>query len=315
MEKIKLGVSACLLGEPVRYDGAHKLDPFLVETLGRYVEYVPVCPEVECGLGVPRESMRLEGDLAHPRLVTTRTHRDLTDRMERWAAKRALELEREDLCGFIFKAKSPSCGFFAVPVFSPTGALAAKGRGLWARAFTEYFPLVPVEEEGRLRDPELRENFIERIFALKRWRDVLKKGRTRRNLVEFHTDHKLLILAHSPRHYAQMGKLVARAAERPIGEVFSEYLNLLMEALELKATARKHVNVLQHAMGYFKRQLAEDEKRELLEIIGQYARSLVPLVVPVTLLNHYARKFNEPYLTRQFYLNPHPVELGLRNHV
>jgi len=315
VEKIKLGVSACLLGEPVRYDGAHKLDPFLVETLGRYVEYVPVCPEVECGLGVPRESMRLEGDLAHPRLVTTRTHRDLTDRMERWAAKRALELEREDLCGFIFKAKSPSCGFFAVPVFSPTGALAAKGRGLWARAFTEYFPLVPVEEEGRLRDPELRENFIERIFALKRWRDVLKKGRTRRNLVEFHTDHKLLILAHSPRHYAQMGKLVARAAERPIGEVFSEYLNLLMEALELKATARKHVNVLQHAMGYFKRQLAEDEKRELLEIIGQYARSLVPLVVPVTLLNHYARKFNEPYLTRQFYLNPHPVELGLRNHV
>ena len=177
MEKIKLGISTCLLGETVRYDGRHKLDRFLMNTLGQYVEYVPVCPEVECGLGVPRESMHLEGDPDSPRLVTTRTKQDMTDRMVQWARKRVVELEKEDLCGFIFKSNSPSSGMERVRVYNEKGMPVKKGIGIFAGIFMDRFPLLPAEEEGRLHDPELRENFIERIFTLKQWREVLAKKR------------------------------------------------------------------------------------------------------------------------------------------
>lgn len=177
MEKIKLGISTCLLGENVRYDGGHKLDQFLMNTLGQYVEYIPVCPEVECGLGVPRESMHLEGDPDSPRLVTTRTKQDMTDRMVQWARKRVVELEKEDLCGFIFKSNSPSSGMERVRVYNEKGMPVKKGIGIFAGIFMDRFPLLPAEEEGRLHDPELRENFVERIFTLKQWREVLAKKR------------------------------------------------------------------------------------------------------------------------------------------
>ena len=211
MEKIKLGISTCLLGETVRYDGGHKLDRFLTDTLGQYVQYVPICPEVECGLPVPRESMRLEGDPGSPRLVTSRTKQDMTDRMVRWAEKRVVEIEEEDLCGFIFKSDSPSSGMERVRVYNEKGMPVKKGIGMFARIFMEHFPLLPVEDEGRLHDPALRENFIERIFTLKRWREVMTKKESRGNVVDFHTKHKLLILSHSPKHYQTMGKLVAKA--------------------------------------------------------------------------------------------------------
>jgi len=313
--RIRLGISMCLLGENVRYDGGHKLDRFLTDTLGQYVEYVPVCPEVELGLGTPREALRLVGNPESPRLVTSRTHQDLTDRMTKWADNRVAELEKEDLCGFIFKSNSPSSGMERVKVYTDQGMPVKKGSGVFARVFMEHFPLVPVEDEGRLHDPKLRENFVERIFASKRWRETLAEGRTMGNLVTFHTAHKLLLLSHSPAHHRTMGKLVAGGKQRSPEKLHREYETLLMEALTLKTTQKKNVNVLQHMLGYFKRQLSTDEKQELLEIIQEYRDGYVPLIVPVTLFNHYVRKYRESYLEKQIYLRPHPIALQLRNHV
>ncbi len=315
MEKIKLGISACLLGQNVRYDGGHKLDRFLTETLGQYVEYIPVCPEVECGLPVPRESMYLEGNPDSTRLVTSRTKQDITERMVQWAQKRVVDLEKEGLLGFIFKSDSPSGGMERVKVYNEKGMPVKTGIGMFARMFMEHFPLLPVEEEGRLHDPRLRDNFIERIFTLKRWRGVLSKKESRGGLVEFHTQHKLLILSHSPKHYQRMGKLVAKAKEIPIKELYQHYQVILMEALQFKTTPKKNSNVLQHLMGYFKEQLSSDEKQELLEVIENYRQENIPLIVPITLIQHYVRKYHQPYLKEQVYLHPHPLELQLRNHV
>ena len=312
---IKLGISTCLLGDNVRYDGGHKLDRFLTDTLGRYVEYVPVCPEVECGFGIPRESLRLVGSPNAPRLVTSRTNEDHTERMMTWARGRVVELEKEELCGFIFKSNSPSSGMERVRVYNEQGMPVKKGVGLFARTFMEYFPLIPAEEEGRLHDPKLRENFIERIFVFRRWRQLLLQPKARGRLVDFHTKHKLLILSHSPKHYQMMGKLVAEAKRKPINEIYDTYQELVMGALKLKTTTKKNTNVLHHMMGYFKKQLSADEKQELIEIIDRFRQEYVPLIVPITLMNHYVRKYYQPYLKKQYYLNPHPVELRLRNHV
>jgi uncharacterized protein YbgA (DUF1722 family)/uncharacterized protein YbbK (DUF523 family) len=313
--KIKIGISMCLMGEPVRYDGGHKWDRFLTDTLGKYVEFTPVCPEMECGLGVPREAMRLVGDLENPRLVTIHTKVDHTDRMIQWALRRIAELKKEDLCGFIFKSDSPSSGMERVKVYNEKGIPVKQGVGVFAREFMASFPLLPVEEEGRLHDPALRENFIERIFALKRWREVLDKKPRIKDLVDFHTRHKLLVLSHSPRHYQEMGKLVAQSEAIEFQGRVDSYQTLLLEALRIKASNKKHTNVLLHMLGYFKKELSADEKQELLEIIDRYQQGLIPLIVPVTLFFHYVRKYNQPYLKTQVYLDPHPIELKLRNHV
>jgi uncharacterized protein YbgA (DUF1722 family)/uncharacterized protein YbbK (DUF523 family) len=314
MEKIKIGISSCLLGNAVRYDGGHKLDRFLRDTLGQYVEYVPVCPEAECGLGIPREAMRLEGQADSPRLVTRQTRVDKTEVMVRWAQKRVAELEGENLCGFIFKSDSPSSGMERVKVYDEKGMPAKTGVGIFARIFMEHFPLLPVEEEGRLHDTQLRENFIERIFTLQRWRAIRKVKSERSALVDFHTRHKLLLLSHSTKFYQAMGKLVAAQKAFSAEDLFSQYETLLMEALKLKTTPKRNVNVLQHMMGYFKEQLSGDEKKELLEILDHYSKGFLPLIVPLTLIGHYVRKYDQPYLRDQIYLNPHPLELQLRNH-
>jgi uncharacterized protein YbgA (DUF1722 family)/uncharacterized protein YbbK (DUF523 family) len=314
MAAIKLGISSCLLGERVRWDGGHKLDRFLNDTLGKFVQYCPVCPEVESGFGCPREPLRLVGDPHAPRLVTSRTNQDYTERMLRWARSRVKELDREGLCGFIFKSKSPSSGMERVRVYDEQGVPAPTGVGIFAKVFMEHFPLLPVEDDGRLHDPTLRENFIERVFTMKRWREGLGRRRSRGTLVQFHTEHKLLILSHSPRYHRIMGNLLAQAQAMPINALYDEYQQLLMEALRLKATSAKHCNVLQHIMGYFKRQLSSDAKQELLEVINDYRQRHIPLIVPITLINHYVRFYDEPYLTQQYYLYPHPLELQLRNH-
>ena len=313
-EPLKIGISTCLLGENVRYNGGHSHDHFLTDTLGQYVSYVPVCPEVECGMPVPRDAMRLVGDKNRPRLITIKTGADHTDQMLNWAGTRLKELEKEDLCGFIFKKDSPSSGLFKVKVYTEAGMPAKTGVGMFARAFTEKFPLIPVEENGRLNDPLLREMFIEQIFTLKRWRELIGQGRNLGALVDFHTRHKLLLLSHSEKHYRAMGKWIAAGKSVPLNEMVDRYETLLIEALRLGTTTKKHVNVLQHMMGYFKKELSADEKKELLEILDQYAKELVPLIVPITLLNHYVRKYEQSYLAGQVYLNPHPLALKLRNH-
>ena len=277
MEKITLGISTCLLGEKVRYDGGHALDSFLRDTLGTYVRYVPVCPEVECGLGIPRESLRLTGDPTHPRLITTRTDIDHTDRMEAWARKRVAKLDHDDLCGFIFKSNSPSSGMERVKVYDDRGVPRKIGVGIFARIFMERFPLIPAEEDGRLHDPILRENFIDRIFTYKRYRESMDRKNRRGALVDFHTRHKLLLMAHSPKHLKQSGQLMARAKELATQELIGRYEKLLLEAMALKSSPAKHVNVLHHMLGYLRKNISADEKRELIEVIDEYRRGLPPL--------------------------------------
>jgi uncharacterized protein YbgA (DUF1722 family)/uncharacterized protein YbbK (DUF523 family) len=313
--QISIGISSCLLGEKVRYDGGHKLDHYLVDTLGNYVEWVPVCPEVECGLPVPREAMRLVGDPASPRLVTRSSGIDHTKGMQAWAVKKLKDLEKSDLCGFIFKSRSPSSGYKGVKVYSSSGMPARKGTGIFAAAFMKQFPLIPVEDDGRLHDPQLRENFIERIFVFQRWKHFVEAGSPVKGLVEFHTRHKLLLMAHSQKHYTLLGRLVAKAGTSKKDEVLSAYINLLMDGLKLIATVKKNTNVLSHIAGYFRKRLGPDERAELVQLIEHYHKGLVPLIVPVTLIHHYVRKFDEPYLKNQHYLAPHPLELMLRNHV
>jgi len=317
-ETIRVGVSACLLGSLVRYDGGHKLDHYIADTLGRHFEFVPVCPEVESGLGVPREAMRLVGDPDSPRLRTIKTGLDLTALMQTWAARRVEELAGKNLAGFIFKSKSPSSGFTRVKVYNDKGSPVERGVGLFARAFMDRFPLIPVEDEGRLHDERLRENFIERIFTLARWRETLAgDGPTSllARLIAFTAGHKLLLMAHSPELARQIGRLTAEAKNWPADGLLASYETMLMRALALPATPAKHANVLQHAMGYFKKMLTSGEKAELGEVIDNYRLGLLPLIVPVTLLIHYTRKYDVAYLKGQAYLNPHPIELKLRNHV
>ena len=315
VDKIRLGISTCLLGEPVRYDGGHKLDRYLRDTLGQFVEYIPVCPEVELGLTVPRESMRLITATNGERLVTTRSGVDYTDRMLAWSRKRVLEIEKEDLCGFIFKSASPSSGMERVKVYGPKGIPIKHGVGLFAGAFMHHFPRIPVEDDGRLNDPDVRENFIERIFALKHWREAIRSRKIAGAIVDYHTKNKLLILAHSPKHYQTMGALVADSGRMDAAALKQQYQTLLMEALKLKATPAKHANFLQDMAGYFKLQLSPDEKRELQEVIELHRQNILPLIVPITLLKHYVRTYDQAYLREQTYLNPHPLELKLRNHV
>jgi len=220
-----------------------------------------------------------------------------------------------ELSGYILKKDSPSCGMERVRIYKDYGLPPDRnGRGLFAQALLEAHPNLPVEEEGRLSDAALRENFIQRVYAYHRWQQLEKEGLTVHGLMDFHSRHKLLMMSHSPSHSRMMGKLVAEGKALPMADLFTQYEGLLMSALRLKTTLKKNVNVLQHIMGYFKKQLSPDEKQELLEIIGRYRQEHVPLIVPVTLLNHYVRKYKQPYLAQQVYLNPHPVALKLRNH-
>ncbi len=312
---LRIGISQCLLGEQVRFDGGHKLDRFLVGTLGQYVEWVPVCPEVEVGMGTPREAIRLVGDPRSPRLVTIKTGIDHTDSMTTFSAQRVRELEAMDLAGYVFKSDSPSCGMERVRVYNPHSMPGKNGVGLFARAFMDRFPLIPVEEEGRLNDSVLRDNFIERVFCYRRWRDLAQERPTHKAVIGFHTEHKYLLLAHSRPHYLTLGRLVGDAKRHTPADLAARYGVLFMEALAVKATVRKHVNVLNHIMGFFKDRLGAAEKEELRTVIEDYHKGLTPLIVPLTLIKHYVRLHAVAYIQNQVYLNPHPKELMLRNHV
>ncbi|MFQ5595119.1 MAG: YbgA family protein [Anaerolineae bacterium] len=313
---IRLGVSACLLGEQVRFDGGHKRDLFLLKTLGRFVEWVPVCPEVEMGLGTPRETLRLAGSLDVPRLVAPKSGTDHTAAMQIWARERLEQLAILNLHGYVLKKNSPSCGLFRVKVYGKNDMPQRKGRGLFARALVDHLPLLPVEEEGRLHDMRLRENFIERVFVYQRWLEVLHDDPTSAGLVRFHTAHKLTLMAHSPEGLRRLGQLAAQAGSLAWDKLTTQYGELLMETLQHLSTTGKNANVLYHLMGYFKDHLAAGEKKELTETITDYRRGLVPLIVPLTLLKHYVRRHPVPdWVHQQVYLNPYPKELMLRNHV
>lgn len=314
-EEIRIGISSCLLGEEVRYDGGHKRNALVTGALSRFMAFVPVCPEVEVGMPVPRPAIRLVRLGGELRLVDPKHGLDHTEAMRRFAERRVRELEALDLSGYLLKKDSPSCGMERVKVYSEKGPGVRDGVGLFAEALMRRLPLLPVEEEGRLEDPRLRESFVERVFAYRRLRTLLAARWTVGDLVRFHTAEKLLLLAHEPKAYQSLGRLVARAKQLPRAEVATRYGAAFMKALRVPATRGKVCNVLQHMAGYFKDRLEADEKAELQETIADHQRGLVPLVVPLTLLRHHVRKLGAPYLEGQTFLEPHPRELMLRNHV
>jgi len=304
--RIKIGVSSCLLGEKVRWDGNHKQDAVVKNQLGRIFEWVPTCPEVEIGMGIPRESVHLTGSSKSPRMAGTTTATDWTQRMNRYSKKRSRELAKMNVCGYIFKSKSPSCGIARIPVVAKNGKTQSKGRGLFAELFIQQYPLVPVEDEDRLHDARVRENFITRVFAYHRLTQLLKGRFSLKALVKFHTAHKFLLLAHSRKHYNALGKRVAQAKQIAQAELKSRYAEEFMQALTFRSTKKKNADVLYHMLGFFKTPLSKDEKLDLIETIEDYRNELTPLIVPVTLIKRHIRKHKIDYLSDQVYLNPHP---------
>jgi uncharacterized protein YbgA (DUF1722 family)/uncharacterized protein YbbK (DUF523 family) len=312
---IRLGVSSCLLGDEVRFDGGHKRDRFVTDLLGRFVEWVPVCPEVEVGMDIPRPALRLVGEGDSVRMVEIKSGRDHTRAMERYSARRVRALRGLDLCGYILKKDSPSCGMTRVKVYGETGMPRREGKGLYASTLMEAYPNLPFEDEGRLNDPKLRENFIERVFAYQRLSHLFRGRWTRGQVVAFHTAHKLQLMAHSTVAYRELGRLVATLKQTPRAVFRKQYESGFMEALSQLASRGRNANVLQHAAGHMKKMLNSASRGELAELIHDYRKGLVPLVVPLTLVGHHVRCQDVDYLKGQVFLEPHPKELMLRNHV
>jgi len=312
---VKVGISSCLLGQKVRYDGGHKHDRFITDILGGCFQFVPVCPEVDVGMGTPREAVRLEGSVAAPSMIGDQSGTDWTARMNTYSQKRVGRRDLSPISGFILKKDSPSCGMDRVKVYPPRGMPEKKGRGLFAAALMDHRPLLPVEEEGRLNDARLRENFIVRVFACHRLQMLFRGKFSRSGLVRFHRVHKYLLLAHSPKHYRELGVMVADVKKHEAAPFLQKYAELFMAALAVKTTARKNINVLIHILGFLKEHLAPRQKQSILGAIESYRNGLVPLVVPVTLLRHYVDLLGAKNIADQLYLNPHPEEMILRNHV
>lgn len=316
-EPVRVGVSACLLGTAVRFNGGHQRSSYIAESLGQFVHYVPVCPEVEIGLGTPREAIRLRrSDDGGPlQLIGSRTGTDHTEAMQQYSRRKLDQLAKLNLSGYIFAKNSPTCGVHRVRVYDQNGVPSRDGRGLFARAVVERWPLLPVEEDGRLNDPQLRESFLHRVFAYHRAQSLFASAWSLGDLVRFHTREKMLLLAHDPATYRRLGTLVAGAKWRPRDEIAEEYLAGFMGGLSRVATAGSHFNALEHVVGFFKRLLGPAEKRELLQLMDDFRRRFVPLAVPLTLVRHYVASFQIAYLRDQTYLASHPRELMLQVHV
>lgn len=310
---VRIGISSCLLGENVRFDGGHKRDEFLTGRLGRYVEWVPVCPEMEIGLGVPRESLRLAGSEGGPRLIAPRSGLDHTGRMNAWAAGYCAGLEKLGLSGYVLKRSSPSCGLERVKVYRESGPVH-EGTGLFAAMLRKWLPNLPLEEEGRLNDARLRENFVSRVLAYRRWKDLEGEGLTRAGITRFHARHKYLLMAHRQSGMRDAGNLIGQAGKTvPASRLGKDYFDAFSSVMRQTPTRRNHTNVLQHLAGYFSERLSADDRQELAQAIDSYRRDELPLVVPLALVRHHVRKLDVDYLEDQVYLNPHPEELKLLN--
>lgn len=313
VKKIRIGISSCLAGLKVRYDGRDKQDHYLTDTLGSLVEFIAVCPEVESGLPVPREPMQLIGNLSSPRIVTIETNIDKTDILHKWIDHKIKALRYENLCGFIFKSGSPSCGIRDINIYNLKTGSIKKGNGLFANAFIKTFPAIPVEDEERLHKPDIRENFIERIVCYKEWTDLKNESKGIKNLIEFHAFHKYHIMSHSQKDLKYLGNLLANRERYTLSQLYNEYERIYLEALKKLPTIKRHYNVLLHIMGYLKKQLSKGEKQKLLEVIDKYRNKELPLVYVIALFDHYAKRFNLEYLKNQYYLNPQHLWLMIKS--
>ena len=312
-QKPKIAISACLLGAEVRFNGGHKESRLCSQALSEHFDFVPLCPEVAIGLGIPRQPIRLIGDPAQPQAVgSVDSSLDVTRPLHDYGV--AMAAAHTDICGYIFMQKSPSCGLERVKVYQDGGRPAElSGRGIYAQAFCAAHPDLPVEEDGRLNDPVLRENFLTRVYAYSTWQQLLRAGITRRSLTEFHACYKYQLMAHHPEQYKILGNMLGSLGKGDPREIAPQYFSELMKALKKCATRRTHTNVLQHISGYLKQSLSREDKQEMQYLIGQYLHGIVPLVVPLTLLKHHFRQHPDPYISRQVYLQPHPENLSLRN--
>lgn len=313
VDKPKLGISACLMGVEVRFNGGHKESHLCTRALNEYFDFIPLCPEVAIGMGVPREPIRLVGDPEAPQAVgTVNRELNVTDALAEYGAHMAAEVG--DICGYIFMQKSPSCGLERVKVYRENGApVDGGGRGIYARAFCERHPDLPVEEDGRLNDAVLRENFVTRVFAYAAWQELLKGEITRRSLTEFHSRYKYQLMANNPVQYKVLGNMLGSMGRSDPNEVAPRYFTALMAALKKCATRSTHTNVLQHLSGYLKQTISAQDKQEIQQLISQYHQGIVPLIVPLTLLKHHFRQHPDPYVALQVYMQPHPENLSLRN--
>lgn len=313
--KIKVGISSCLLGQEVRFDGGHKHMPLCTESLSRYFDFVAECPEVGIGMSIPRKPIRLVDDVDSPRAVAVHDASvEYTEQLKQFGERKASE--HDDLCGYIFMKNSPSCGLFRVKVYQESGYPApGGGRGIYAQAFTDAHPLLPVEESGRLHDPLLRENFITRVFAYFNWQQLLKEGLTYQHLLDFHVRYKYCLMAHAPAKYAELGRMLADVGNHDIEQIGQSYFAELMMTLSKLASRKTHTNVLMHLQGYLKKVLSAAEKQELADIIDRYRTAQLPLIVPITLLKHHFNNHPDPYIAKQAYLQPYPDELSLRNSI
>jgi uncharacterized protein YbgA (DUF1722 family)/uncharacterized protein YbbK (DUF523 family) len=313
--RVTIGISTCLLGENVRYDGGHKRDRFITDTLSKYMTFKAVCPEMGSGMPTPRPPIRLAGNPDDPKVLgVDDPTRDVTHQIERYSKRQVKQLG--DISGYILKKDSPSCGMTRVKVYPLKGGAAErKGVGVFARCLLNQHPHMPVEDEGRLNDPVLRENFITRIFVYRHWQDLIYDGLTPAALIDFHAQHKYLVMAHSQAAYKRMGQLLSHVPKSALKSVSEQYIDELMTALKRPVNKKGHTNVLQHIMGYLKRNIDSDDKDELATSIERYRQGEIPLVVPITLLNHYFRRHPDPYINKQVYLQPHPEKLGLRNNL
>ncbi len=313
-QRIRIGISSCLMGEAVRYDSGHKHNRYITHILSQFFEFVPICPEVAISLGVSRTPIRLVGNPPNPRVVdVTDSTFDVTQKLDQYA--RSLVEPARAFSGYIFKRGSPSCGMERVTVFDSNGMPCAHGAGIFARRLMDEIPLMPAEEEGRLTDPVLRENFITRIFVYHRWQHMRDGGITPALLVEFHTRHKHLIRAHNEVEYQRLGRLVAQAGTKDMEKLADGYVEVLMNAMKQPASRKQHSNVLAHLAGYLKRRIDSGDKAELVRLIDEYRLGRVPLVVPITMLKHHFRRCPDSHGGHQFYLQPHPEELQLRNYI
>ncbi|KAA3633282.1 MAG: DUF1722 domain-containing protein [Calditrichaeota bacterium] len=314
-QPIFVGVSSCLLGAKVRFDAGHKKSDFVTDIMSDYVKFVSVCPEIEIGMGTPREAVRLVGSNENPEMLGVKSGISWTTKMNSYSNTRIKNADMKKLSGYILKSKSPSCGMERVKVYTEKGMPSHSGSGLFAKKLMDAYPYLPIEEEGRLQDKKIRENFIIRLFAYNRLKQLLKEPFSRKKIIQFHTEHKYLLMSHSVKHYKLIGQLVAKISEYKPAAFKKEYRQLFMDALKYQATAKKHTNVLMHILGYLKNNLTADEKSAILESIEDYRLRFIPLIVPVTLLKHYIYKYDVTYIKNQVYLEPHPKELMLRNHV
>lgn len=308
-QQIQVGISACLLGQQVRFDGGHKRSEFVEKELTRYFSFTPVCPEMAIGLGSPRKAIRLvrRDDIIY--VEASDGSFDVTEQLTTFSQQQTATFGH--LAGYILCAKSPSCGMERVRIYSAKGS-AKEGIGVYARILMATNPLLPVEEDGRLCDPILRENFVTRVFAYHDWLALQNSGITRGKLIAFHSRYKYLLFAHQPAAYKSLGKLLGDAVDLPLEALASRYIAGLMQGLQQRVSRKNHANVLQHLQGYFKKQLSPAQKAELQTTIDKYRRGLLPLMSPMTLLQHYLREYPNPYLASQVYFNPHPEDLALR---